>query len=298
MMEISAQNLTKNYGGNNLALDSVSFKISLNGIMAVIGKNGAGKTTLVRILSTELLPTNGNAYINGYDVVKDAKNIREIIAVVPQEARAIPWLTPLQTISSYLMWRGLSYRESVEKGKEVLRTFGLEDVENEKNRKLSGGMKRKVLVATVVSSDAPIIFLDEPTTGLDYISRKELWNILQLMKKNRLIILTTHYLEEAENLGDIIGILDKGKLLAIGGMNELRKIVKYPFSIKTSAKIDLNENNVFIKKLRDDEIQIFSTEKVIFELAQTLLEKKVRFTVEEVSLNNIFEFLVEGGVED
>ncbi|MEM3540306.1 MAG: ATP-binding cassette domain-containing protein, partial [Thermoplasmata archaeon] len=90
MMEISAQNLTKNYGGNNLALDSVSFKISLNGIMAVIGKNGAGKTTLVRILSTELLPTNGNAYINGYDVVKDAKNIREIIAVVPQEARAIP----------------------------------------------------------------------------------------------------------------------------------------------------------------------------------------------------------------
>ena len=297
-MEISAQNLTKNYGGNNLALDSVSFKISLNGIMAVIGKNGAGKTTLVRILSTELLPTNGNAYINGYDVVKDAKNIREIIAVVPQEARAIPWLTPIQTISSYLMWRGLSYRESVEKGKEVLRTFGLEDVENEKSRKLSGGMKRKVLVATVVSSDAPIIFLDEPTTGLDYISRKELWNILQLMKKNRLIILTTHYLEEAENLGDIIGILDKGKLLAIGGMNELRKIVKYPFSIKTSAKIDLNENNVFIKKLRDDEIQIFSTEKVIFELAQTLLEKKVRFTVEEVSLNNIFEFLVEGGVED
>jgi ABC-2 type transport system ATP-binding protein len=297
-MKINAIKLTKNYEGRNLALDNVSFEVSMNGILAIIGKNGAGKTTLVRILATELLPTSGSAYINDIDVIHNAKDVRELIAVVPQEARAVPWLTPLQTVSSYLMWRGLSYRESRERGKEVLRTLGLENVENEKNRKLSGGMKRKVLVATVISSDAPIIFLDEPTTGLDYISRKELWEILNSMKYNRLIILTTHYLEEAEVLGDKIGILDKGKLLAFGSMDELRRIVKYPFIIKISGDVKINSIDGYIKRLSNGDVQIFSTEREIFKLAQELLEGKIKFTVQEVSLNNIFEFLVEGGVED
>ncbi|MFP3255750.1 MAG: ABC transporter ATP-binding protein [Thermoplasmata archaeon] len=297
-MKINAIKLTKNYEGRNLALDNVSFEVSMNGMLAIIGKNGAGKTTLVRILATELLPTSGTAYINDIDVIHNAKDVRELIAVVPQEARAVPWLTPLQTVSSYLMWRGLSYRESRERGKEVLRTLGLENVENEKNRKLSGGMKRKVLVATVISSDAPIIFLDEPTTGLDYISRKELWEILNSMKYNRLIILTTHYLEEAEVLGDKIGILDKGKLLAFGSMDELRRIVKYPFIIKISGDVKINSIDGYIKRLSNGDVQIFSTEREIFKLAQELLEGKIKFTVQEVSLNNIFEFLVEGGVED
>jgi len=297
-MEIIARNLSKNYEGKTLALDNINFNISMNGIVAIIGKNGAGKTTLVRILATQLLPTRGSAFINGFNVVDEADRVREIIAAVPQEARAVPWLTPLQTVSSYLMWRGLSYRESRERGKDVLRTLGLESVENEKNRKLSGGMKRKVLVATVISSDAPIIFLDEPTTGLDYISRKELWEILQSMKYNRLIILTTHYLEEAEVLGDRVGILDRGKLLAFGSMDDLRRIVKYPFSIKISGDVKLNSINGYLKRLLNGEIQIFSTQEEIFEMASDLLERGIKFTVQEVSLNNIFEFLVEGGVED
>ncbi|MGC8598463.1 MAG: ABC transporter ATP-binding protein [Thermoplasmata archaeon] len=297
-MEIIARNLSKNYEGKTLALDNINFNISMNGIVAIIGKNGAGKTTLVRILATQLLPTRGSAFINGFNVVDEADRVREIIAAVPQEARAVPWLTPLQTVSSYLMWRGLSYRESRERAKDVLRTLGLESVENEKNRKLSGGMKRKVLVATVISSDAPVIFLDEPTTGLDYISRKELWEILQSMKYNRLIILTTHYLEEAEVLGDRVGILDRGKLLAFGSMDDLRRIVKYPFSIKISGDVKLNSINGYLKRLLNGEIQIFSTQEEIFEMASDLLERGIKFTVQEVSLNNIFEFLVEGGVED
>ncbi|MGC9126023.1 MAG: ABC transporter ATP-binding protein [Thermoplasmata archaeon] len=297
-MEIIARNLSKNYEGKTLALDNINFNISMNGIVAIIGKNGAGKTTLVRILATQLLPTQGSAFINGFNVVDEADRVREIIAAVPQEARAVPWLTPLQTVSSYLMWRGLSYRESRERAKDVLRTLGLESVENEKNRKLSGGMKRKVLVATVISSDAPVIFLDEPTTGLDYISRKELWEILQSMKYNRLIILTTHYLEEAEVLGDRVGILDRGKLLAFGSMDDLRRIVKYPFSIKISGDVKLNSINGYLKRLLNGEIQIFSTQEEIFEMASDLLERGIKFTVQEVSLNNIFEFLVEGGVED
>jgi ABC-2 type transport system ATP-binding protein len=298
-MEITTDNLSKKYDNKKHALKEVSFKVSLNGILSIIGKNGAGKTTLFRILSTELMPTSGKAYINGYDVINEPSKVRELIAVVPQEARAVPWLTPLQTVSSYLMWRGYTYRESRSIGRDILRTLGLEKVENEKNRKLSGGMKRKVLVATVISSEAPIIFLDEPTTGLDYLSRKELWNLLIKLKKDRLIVLTTHYLEEAENLGDIIGILDKGSMLAFDNIQGLRKLIKYPFSLKVySDKFTPLNLDVHIKKLSNNEIQIFSTEEKIFDIAKSLLANKVKFTVQEVSLNNIFEYLVEGGVED
>ncbi|MGC8581284.1 MAG: ABC transporter ATP-binding protein [Thermoplasmata archaeon] len=298
-MDITTDNLSKKYDNRKYALKEVSFKVSLNGILSIIGKNGAGKTTLFRILSTELMPTSGKAYINGYDVVNEPSKVRELIAVVPQEARAVPWLTPLQTVSSYLMWRGYTYRESRSIGRDILRTLGLEKVENEKNRKLSGGMKRKVLVATVISSDAPIIFLDEPTTGLDYLSRKELWNLLIKLKKDRLIVLTTHYLEEAENLGDIIGILDKGSMLAFDNIQGLRKLIKYPFSLKVySDKFTSINQDVHVKKLSNNEIQIFSTEEKIFDIAKSLLANKVKFTVQEVSLNNIFEYLVEGGVED
>lgn len=296
-MRIQAINISKNYGSKVFALKDVNFDIDMKGILAIIGKNGAGKTTLVRILSTQLLPTYGQAYINGIDVIKDPHRVREMIAAVPQEARAIPWLTPIQTVLSYLMWRGLSYREAKEKGKESLRMLGLGDVENEKNRKLSGGQKRKVLVATVLASEAPIIFLDEPTTGLDYLSRKELWSLLSDMKKERLIILTTHYLEEAEILGDLIGILDRGKLLELGDINSLRSKMKFPYSMKIYDSNFTADFDGIVKNVGDG-VQVFTNEKNVYQIISRLLEKKVKFSVQEVSLGNIFEFLVAGGEQN
>ncbi len=297
-MDLRAEKVSKIYGSKNYALKEVSFDINLNGIFTIIGKNGAGKTTLIRISSTQLLPTSGKITVNGYDVVKDAENIREFIAAVPQEARAIPWLTPIQTVLSYLMWRGYSYREAKEKGKDALRSLGLGEVENEKNRKLSGGQKRKVLVATVIASDAPLIFLDEPTTGLDYLSRKELWDLLSAMKKDRLIILTTHYLEEAEILGDRIGILDQGKLIGIGNIDELREKMKYPYSLKVYSDININVEDGLIKKSANGEIQVYTTKDQVYKIAMKLITENIRFTVQEVSLGNIFEFLVGDHIED
>ena len=296
-MRIEAIKLSKNYGSRVFALKDVDFKIDLKGMFAIIGKNGAGKTTLIRILSTQLLPTYGEAYIDGIDVIKDAHKVREIIAAVPQEARAIPWLTPIQTVLSYLMWRGLSYREAREKGIEALRTLGLDDVENEKNRKLSGGQKRKVLVATVLASEAPLIFLDEPTTGLDYLSRKELWSLLSKMKRDRLIILTTHYLEEAEILGDLIGILDRGKLLDLGDINSLRSKMEFPYSMKIYDPNFTLDFSGIVKRVNDG-VQVFTNEKNVYQIVSMLLEKKIKFSVQEVSLSNIFEFLVEGGEQN
>ncbi len=298
-MEIVSESLVKIYDGKFKALDKIDLKINLNGIYSIIGKNGAGKTTLIRILSTQLLPTSGKAYLNGYDIIKEAGKVREEIAAVPQEARAVPWLTPIQTVTSYLMWRGYSYRESKQLGMDALRSMGLENLENQKNRKLSGGQKRKLMVATVIASEASIIFLDEPTTGLDYISRKELWEILRKLKKDRLIILTTHYLEEAEVLGDLITILDKGKIMDSGTISELRSKIKYPLVMKIYSQfLDMGINYGKIERVSENEFFIYGSEEEIYSLVPEMIKRKLRFTVEEVSLSNIFENLVGGGDED
>ncbi len=289
-MRIRTTGLSKTYDRKNKALEDLSIDLNMNGIFSIIGRNGAGKTTFVRILSTELLPTSGKGYINDADVVEQAESVRREIAVVPQEARPLPWLTPLQTVSSYLMWRGYSYREANEKGKEALRELGLEGKEGEKSRKLSGGQKRKLMVATVISSEAPVVFLDEPTTGLDYLSRKELWQLLSKMKRDRLIILTTHYLEEAEILGDQIMILDKGKLVDIGGIEDLRSKVKLPYVLKVySENFKISEDEVQVHPVSEKETFVYGSAAKIYGLVPYLVTNKMKFTVEEASLTSIFE---------
>jgi ABC-2 type transport system ATP-binding protein len=277
-------------------LREITFSLNHNGIFSLIGENGAGKTTLVRILSTQLMPTSGSASIDGLDVVTQASQIRENIAAVPQEARAVPWMTPLQTITSYLMYRGYTHSDSRAIARDTLRKLGMERIEEQKNRNLSGGQKRKVLVATILSSEAELIFLDEPSTGLDYLSRKELWSMFTSMKKERSIVLTTHYLEEAEELADTIGMLFQGKLAAFGTMHDLRKLMKYPYSIKVSAP-DFELNNIAGKviHLPDGLTQIFTFETEVFDIVNSLIPKKINFTVQEVSLNTIFENIVYGG---
>lgn len=297
-MDINATRLSKTYSAGNLALDEVSFNFNRNGIFSLIGKNGAGKTTLIRVLSTQLMPSAGRASINGFDIVDQARDIREIIAAVPQEARAVPWMTPLQTITSYLMWRGYTHSTSMNMGRDILRTLGMERQENLKNRNLSGGQKRKVLVATALVSEAKVIFLDEPTTGLDFISRKELWNILTSLKRDRLIVLTTHYLEEAEELGDIIGVMDHGRIVAFGSLNKLRKMTRYPLGIRIfSSDYAIPDNVGEVKKLSEKEVQVYTSEEDAYNLVNDLLSKRIKFTVQQISLNTIFETLVNGDEE-
>jgi ABC-2 type transport system ATP-binding protein len=233
--ELVTESLTKSYGGSTKALDEVSFSAPSSGIFALIGRNGAGKTTLVRILATELAPSSGSASINGIDVVKDDKKLRERIAIVPQEARTISWMTPKQSAMAYLMWRGFVHSEAKKRAEESLARLKLEKFEDTLNRKLSGGTKRKVLAAMVLASEADIIFLDEPTTGLDPISRKDFWEILRELARDRFIFLTTHYLEEAEQLADTLGILGWGRLVAVGAVPSIRGMTRYQYSVKLPA---------------------------------------------------------------
>jgi ABC-2 type transport system ATP-binding protein len=295
---IVCRGLSKTYDRKTYALKNVSMTFPDKGIIAMIGRNGAGKTTLIRILATELMPSRGAASVNGIDVVKEQNKMRDIIAIVPQEARAIPWLTPRQTILCYLLYRGFGYGEASKRVRESLRKLGLTQHENKLNRLLSGGTKRKVLVATVLASEAKVIFLDEPTTGLDPISRMDLWNLLKTLKKDYLIFLTTHYLEEAEHLADKIGIMEEGRLLAMGSMDELRKKVGQQYSIRVMQ----DEKPRALAGIRTAKFegghQVMTSEKKAFDISNKLIREKVRFSTNPVSLEDIFYYLAKKSIQE
>jgi ABC-2 type transport system ATP-binding protein len=295
---ISCTGLTKVYGkSSRKALDSVTFRIPAKGIFVLIGRNGSGKTTMVRILSTELEPTSGTVTIDGVDVVENPAEIRNRIAIVPQEARTINWMTPMQTAFSYLLWRGFSRSEAKQRASDALEVLGMGKFAHNLNRTLSGGMKRKVLVATVLASEADVIFLDEPTTGLDPISRREFWEILRRTSANRFVFLTTHYLEEAEALADEIGILDSGKMVRIGTLQGLRKSIDFNFSLRIPAgqlfsMPRIEHGEVFHGR---EETNILTVEEEAYNISRELARNGIRFTVNPVSLEDIFFYLIGGG---
>ena len=298
--EVICDRLTKVYegSGGKKALDSVTFNTGSHGIFSLIGMNGAGKTTLVRILATQLALTSGSATIDGLDVMKDARKLRERIAIIPQEARTVPWMTPSQTVYSYLLWRGQERGDAKRRAAESLGKVGIGELASTINRKLSGGQRRKVMVAAVLAADAEVTFLDEPTTGLDPISRKELWNSLETMARDKFVILTTHYLEEAENLANNIAILDKGRLLGMGDMESLRRLVRYQYSIRipSGQRVpDTDDGTVTLGK--DGETRILTGEKEAYRLSEQLLSDGVSFSVNRTTLDDVFFHIVRESVE-
>ncbi|MDW5561956.1 MAG: ABC transporter ATP-binding protein [Methanomassiliicoccus sp.] len=286
--EISCQDLAKVYDNGKEALSAVSFTIPTTGIFALIGRNGAGKTTLTRILSTLLEPSTGRATIDGLDVMDDAAELRNRMAVVPQEGRTIPWMSPVQMITSYLLWRGMGYREAKSKAREAVALVGIQEHADRLNRMLSGGMKRKTLVAMVIASGADLIFLDEPSTGLDPISRKELWDLLMEISKDRFLFMTTHYLEEAEAIAGRIGILDSGRLLALGTMDELRTGIGHQYVLRFPTGIELPPFEGRVMVGRDGFSQVMTTEEGSHTLSKALISRGVRFSLNPVSLEDIF----------
>jgi len=215
---IETINLSKIYKDGTVALDNISFTFS-GKVLTLLGRNGAGKTTLTRILSTQLLPTTGKAFIEGYDIIKDAKKVRKMITSIPQEAQPIGMASPLEHLTMFLTAKGFSLKEAEETARKALKEVGLWEVKDKSSDELSGGMKRKIFVAMALASNSEIVFLDEPTTGLDPYSRTEIWSVLKTMKSK--IILTTHYMEEAEELSEEVILLHKGKIIAKGTISSL-----------------------------------------------------------------------------
>ena len=223
MNSIEIKNLTKKYK-DKVAVDNISLNIKEGELFALLGVNGAGKTTTIKMLCGLILPTEGNITIEKMDMKKDTLKIKEILNVSPQETAIAPNLTVRENLE--FMAGVYQIKNKDEKIKELIKLFKLDEVINLKAKTLSGGWQRKVSIAISLINDPKILFLDEPTLGLDVISRKELWKVISGLKGKITIILTTHYMEEAESLSDRIGIMQDGKIIDIGTSKELIKKTK------------------------------------------------------------------------
>ncbi len=218
---IVIQGLTKRYK-DITAVDALTLTVKKGELFSLLGINGAGKTTTVKMLSCLISPTAGDAYLNGKSIVKDSNEVKKIIAVSPQETAVASGLSVKENLELICGAHGLYGCERTKKIGELYEKFGLEAVKNKKAGKLSGGLQRRLSIAMALVSEPEILFLDEPTLGLDVIARSELWDTVLSLKGSVTVILTTHYMEEAEALSDRIGIMKNGRLIALGTASELK----------------------------------------------------------------------------
>ena len=220
---IEIKNLEKVYG-KKTAVDQLSLDIKEGELFALLGVNGAGKTTTIKMLTGLAKPTSGEAFIEGMSILKNINDIKKIINVSPQETAVAPNLSVRENLE---FMASIYESDNIEdKVTHIIKKFNLEEVENTKAKILSGGWQRRLSIAMALITEPKIIFLDEPTLGLDVLARRELWKIIEELKGKITIILTTHYMEEAEVLSDRIGIMVKGKLLTVGTAKELIKKAK------------------------------------------------------------------------
>ncbi len=220
MTAIQTRALSKKYK-NKTVVDSLNLTVQQGELFALLGMNGAGKTTTIKMLSCLISPTGGDAILAGDSILTSPMKVKEKINVSPQETAVAPNLTVRENLRFICGIYGYPIKTAKKMAEKMLIDFGLTDIAGEKAGTLSGGWQRRLSIAMALISEPQILFLDEPTLGLDVLARRELWRVIQGLKGKITIILTTHYLEEAEALADCIGIMAKGRLAAVGTAAEL-----------------------------------------------------------------------------
>ena len=207
------------------AVDKLQLEIQQGELFSLLGVNGAGKTTTIKMLTCLTKPSSGDAFVGGYSITKQSEQVKQLIGVSPQETAVAPNLSVKENLELICGIYGFSKEKTKIKLQELSEKFALDSILQRKAGKLSGGWQRRVSIAMALISEPQILFLDEPTLGLDVIARHELWEVIRSLKGKITIILTTHYMEEAQALSDRIGIMKNGKLLAVGTVDELNKKV-------------------------------------------------------------------------
>lgn len=240
MDAIKIVGLTKKYK-DVIAVDNLSLSVRKGELFSLLGVNGAGKTTTIKMLSTLTKPTSGDAFLNGKSICSQSADVKKIIAVSPQETAVAPGLSVRENLELICGVYGFSKKKQNEKIEELSGLLGLETVISKKAGKLSGGYGRRLSIAMALISEPEILFLDEPTLGLDVLARSDLWDIIRSLKEKVTIVLTTHYMEEAEALSDRIAIMKDGKLL----------ICETAEKIKETAKTD-NFEQAFIRIVKGE----------------------------------------------
>ena len=223
MQEIKTVELVKRYK-NLTAVNKLNLEIHQGELFSLLGVNGAGKTTMIKMLTCITKSTDGDAFIGGYSVTKQPEQVKRLIGVSPQETAVAPNLSVKENLELMCGIYGFSKEKSKAKINELTEQFALDSVLKRIAGKLSGGWQRRVSIAMALISEPHILFLDEPTLGLDVIARHELWDMIRSLKGKVTVILTTHYMEEAESLSDRIGVMKDGNLLAVGTAEELKII--------------------------------------------------------------------------
>lgn len=221
MYAIETCDLTKKYG-DLIAVDKLNLKIEQGELYSLLGVNGAGKTTAIKMLSCLTKPTSGEAFVYGESVLKEPSEVKSVIAVSPQETAVAPNLTAKENLELMAGIHGFSKNKTIQKISELSEQFDLDKIMSKKAGKLSGGYQRRLSIAMALISEPSVLFLDEPTLGLDVLARSDLWDIIRSLKGKITIILTTHYMEEAEALSDRIAIMKEGRLLFNGTVNEIK----------------------------------------------------------------------------
>ena len=237
---IEVEGISKRFGAL-LAVDNVSFKVQAGAIFGLLGPNGAGKSTLIRMLTTLVPPTSGTAVVAGHDIIRDPNAVRESIGVIPQNMTSDPELTCAENIGIHARLYGITGVRRRERTAELLEAVGLADRANALASTLSGGMRRRLEIARGMVHDPQILFLDEPTTGLDPASRISVWEMITHLrvKHGRTLFLTTHYMDEADRLCDRLAIVDKGRIVALDSPVALKSSVPGASRIELQFAPDL-----------------------------------------------------------
>lgn len=225
MFAIKTTDLTKKYG-EKTAVNSLNLTVNKGELYALLGVNGAGKSTTIKMLSCLIPITSGDAFVLGNSIKNDSAKVKQIINVSPQETAVATKLSVRENLEFISRIYGFNKKQTAEKVDEIIEKFDMQEIAKDRAGTLSGGWQRRLSIAMALISEPEVLFLDEPTLGLDVLARRELWHTIEKLKGKITIILTTHYLEEAESLSDRVGIMAKGLLKAEGTAEELKKLAK------------------------------------------------------------------------
>jgi ABC-2 type transport system ATP-binding protein len=291
---LRSRNLRKVYavrGGPSVeALAGVSMEVHRGERVALLGRNGAGKTTFLKIASTLLRPTSGEIEVFGYDVARTPERVRPYIAVVPQEGKPFFHLTPREQVYTYLRARGLGRETAKARTEESLERMGLTDFANRLAITLSGGQRQRTMVATVIATEAPLLFLDEPTIGMDPFARRAVWDSFRtLTQRGSTILLTTHYLDEAEALSHRLYIIERGRVLQSGTADDLKR------SVGGTLRVSIPDGAGAAEMLRSfgsvvegEQLSVVVAPERLNELLDLAVRSKLRATVGPVTLEEAF----------
>ncbi len=222
MKAVEAVGLTKKYK-TKTAVNGIDFSVEEGELFALLGVNGAGKTTTIRMLCCLSKPTGGNAIVCGHDTMKEPESVKQLIGISPQDTAIAENLTITENLMMVAKIYGFSPEKCSAKTEEMIALFNMDEVRKDRAKTLSGGWKRKLSIAMALISEPKVLFLDEPTLGLDVLARRELWKAIEALKGKMTIMLTTHYMEEAESLSDRIAIMLGGNIAAMGTLSEIEE---------------------------------------------------------------------------